>query len=85
MVMSTLCTGGLLARESLGSNAVYRVVGIHDRLVDVEVVEAPGLAHGARLRLTRAAAQRMRRHGNRAAAASGPRLLRPLRRRLAVG
>jgi hypothetical protein len=84
MVMSTLCTGRLLARESLGSTAVYRVVGARDRLVDVEVIEAPGLARGARLRLTRAAAQGMRPLGDRSAAASGSRRPRLLRR-LAAG
>lgn len=82
--MSTLCTGGLLTRESLGSTAVYRVVGFHDRLVDVEVVEAPGLAQGSRLRLTRAGAQGLRPPGERADAGPGRRRPRPLRR-LAVG
>lgn len=47
---------GLLRHRVLREEALYRVVGAGERLVELEVVRAPGLAPGARLRVTRAAA-----------------------------
>lgn len=52
-----LPVGRLLSRRSLGTEAVYRVVCYTDARVQVEVVEAPRLNPGARLTLTRGAAQ----------------------------
>jgi len=58
--MDTFCTGRLLEREALGSASRYRVVGADDRLVLVEVVDAPGLERGAQIRITRRSARAMR-------------------------
>lgn len=58
--VDTLRTGRLLGREVLGSESFYRVVEARDRLVEVEVVDAPGLACGIRFRITRGAARAMR-------------------------
>ncbi|MBV9818795.1 MAG: hypothetical protein JOZ07_10650 [Solirubrobacterales bacterium] len=43
----------------LGTRAVYRVLSFDDALVWVEVVTAPGLTPGRRLRLTRSAVEAM--------------------------
>ncbi len=43
--------GGLLRRRALGTEAVYRVVAVEGELVEVEVVRAPGLEAGTRVRL----------------------------------
>ena len=50
---------GLLKHRALGSEAVYRVIDVADRLVSVEVVEAPGLERGTRFEITRRAAKAM--------------------------
>jgi hypothetical protein len=50
-------TGRFLRHSLLGSEAVYRVIEIGTDLVTAEVVEAPGLEPGTRVRmLTKAAA-----------------------------
>jgi hypothetical protein len=51
--------GELRRQEVLGTEAVYRIVDVQGELVEVEVVRAPGLAPGRRLRLTADAVQRM--------------------------
>jgi hypothetical protein len=52
---------GLLVRCGvLGSRASYRIVTVHEELVEVEVVSAPGLCSGTRLMITREQAERMR-------------------------
>jgi hypothetical protein len=56
---TTLTADDLLIHEALGTRATYRVTEIADRLVGVEVLSAPGLAPGTRLRFTRDAAQAM--------------------------
>ena len=50
---------GLLRHRALGTEAVYRVIDVADRLVSVEVVEAPGLEQGTRFQITRSAAKAM--------------------------
>jgi hypothetical protein len=50
---------GLLKHRALGTEAVYRVIDVADRLVSVEVVEAPGLEQGTRFQITRRAAKAM--------------------------
>lgn len=45
--------------SKLGTRAVYRVLSFDDELVWVEVVTAPGLEPGRRLRLTRTAVEAM--------------------------
>jgi len=50
----------LLSQRVLGVQARYRVVGVRDGLVELVVVSAPGLAPGARVRVTGAAAAAMR-------------------------
>jgi hypothetical protein len=40
--------GQLVARQMLGTDAVYRVVGENDRGIEVEVVRVPGLRPGSR-------------------------------------
>jgi hypothetical protein len=53
---------GLLRYRGLGGDAVYRAVDVRGELVvDLEVVDAPGLACGTPMRVTRAAANRMTR------------------------
>jgi len=47
---------GLLRRRALGTEALYRVLGVSGPLVEVEVVHAPGLERGTRMRLTAGAA-----------------------------
>jgi hypothetical protein len=51
--------GQLLRRRLLGTEAVYRVVADEGELVEVEVVSAPGLEPGHRLRFTAAAVEEM--------------------------
>jgi hypothetical protein len=53
-------SGGLVRQRSLYSDAVYRVLRVSDSIVEAEVVAAPGLAPGTRLRMTGAAAAAMR-------------------------
>ena len=50
---------GLLKHRALGTEAVYRVLDVADRLVSVEVVDAPGLEQGTRFQITRRAAKSM--------------------------
>jgi hypothetical protein len=45
----------LLRHRVLGGDTLYRVVGVAGELVEVEVVSAPGLEPGTRVRLTQAA------------------------------
>jgi hypothetical protein len=53
---------GLLRYRGLGGDAVYRAVDVRGELVvDLEVVDAPGLACGTPMRVTRAAATCMTR------------------------
>jgi hypothetical protein len=54
-----LSPNGLLKHRALGSEAVYRVIDVADRLVSVEVVDAPGLERGTRFQITRRAAKAM--------------------------
>jgi hypothetical protein len=49
----------LLRHTVLGEEAVYRVVGVAGDCVEVEVISAPGLRAGTRLRFTQAAVARM--------------------------
>jgi hypothetical protein len=66
---------------------VYRVIDVADRLVSVEVVEAPGLEQGTRLQITRSAANAMQQiRGDAVAEPSSsysPFCAHDLRRRLA--
>jgi hypothetical protein len=56
-----LAVGQLRTQRLLRSTATYRVVDLADgQHVCVEVVAAPGLAPGRRMRLTRASVARMR-------------------------
>ena len=50
---------GLLKHRALGTEAVYRVLDVADRLVSVEVVDAPGLEQGTRFQITHRAAEAM--------------------------
>jgi hypothetical protein len=50
---------GFLKHRALGTEAVYRVIDVADRLVSVEVVDAPGLEQGTRFQITRGAAKAM--------------------------
>jgi hypothetical protein len=45
--------GQLLKNRALGTDAFYRVVGENSRGVEVEVIEAPGLAPGSRFTFSR--------------------------------
>jgi hypothetical protein len=54
-----LASGQLRRRISLGTEAVYRVVEVSDKSVQVEVVRAPGLTPGRRFDFTRVDVQRM--------------------------
>ena len=56
---TTLTTDDLLIHQALGTTATYRVIDVAERLVGVEVLSAPGLEPGTRLRFTRDAAQAM--------------------------
>ena len=51
--------GEIRRYELLGSSATYRVLAIDSTHVVVEVVEAPGLAAGLRLRMSQDAVQAM--------------------------
>jgi hypothetical protein len=48
-----------LEHRRLGTTARYEFIGAEQGLVDVEVIEAPGLLPGTRIRLTESAARRM--------------------------
>jgi hypothetical protein len=71
--------GKLLRHRALGTDACYRVVRWNDPTVEVEVVNAPALSSGTRLRLSAPyvrAVQRHQRHARAARAArSAARLL----------
>jgi hypothetical protein len=54
-----LSRGVVLRRDVLGGSGTYRVLAARGAVVEVEVVEAPGLAPGSSLRLTAAAAAAM--------------------------
>ena len=49
----------LLRHLVLGQEALYRAVDVIGELVELEVVSAPGLEPGMRLRVTKAAVSRM--------------------------
>jgi hypothetical protein len=49
----------LLRHQVLGEEALYRAVEVIGELVELEVVSAPGLEPGTRLRVTKAAVSRM--------------------------
>lgn len=49
----------VLRHQALGSEALYRVASVEDSLIEVQVVRAPGLIQGTRLRFTAAAAAAM--------------------------
>lgn len=49
----------LLCHRVLGTEAIYRPIASDQGCVEVEVVRAPGLAAGTRLRLTRASVDQM--------------------------
>jgi hypothetical protein len=57
---SAVWSGGLLRQRALHSDAVYRVHRVSGPIVEAEVVAAPGLAPGTRLRMTAAAAAAMK-------------------------
>lgn len=54
-------TGRFVRQSLLGSEAVYEIVDGDDELVTAEVVRAPGLASGTRVRLLTRAARAMER------------------------
>jgi hypothetical protein len=56
---SGLAVGDVLRHRLLESVATYRVVGRHGDLLELEVVDVPGLARGQRFRFTSAAIARM--------------------------
>jgi hypothetical protein len=49
----------LLRHQVLGEEALYRAVEVIGELVELEVVSAPGLEPGTRLRVTKAAVSSM--------------------------
>jgi hypothetical protein len=49
----------LLRHQVLGQEALYRAIDVIGELVELEVVSAPGLEPGTRLRVTKAAVSRM--------------------------
>jgi hypothetical protein len=51
--------GDVVRNTMLGSEATYRVCAVHGATVEVEVLEAPGLERGHRLRLTADAVRAM--------------------------
>jgi hypothetical protein len=55
----TLTASNLLRHSALGSESLYRILGVSGGLVSVEVVRAPGLERGARVRITPRAARAM--------------------------
>ena len=54
-----LCIGEVRRSSKLGTNAWYRLRAVTDDHVEVEVIDAPGLTQGFRMRLTRAAFEAM--------------------------
>ena len=54
-----LAVGQLRRKLLLGSEALYRVCDLGEALVEVEVVQAPGLPSGRRFNVTRNAAEDM--------------------------
>lgn len=50
-----LRSGQVWRKDLLGTIADYRVVACQGDLIDVEVIRAPGLGEGARIRLAQAA------------------------------
>jgi hypothetical protein len=50
-----VAVGDVLRHRRLGSLATYRVIGDHGDLLELEVIDAPGLSPGQRFRFTRAA------------------------------
>jgi hypothetical protein len=56
---SSLAVGDILWYRQLGSLGTYRFVGRHDDLLELEVIEVPGLSPGLRFRFTAAAVARM--------------------------
>ena len=56
-----LSTGLLLRRRALGTDSIYRVRTATGPIVEVEVVEAPGMKPGARIELCIAAARALER------------------------
>jgi hypothetical protein len=58
----------LVHHRALGVEACYRVLAVGPELVELQVVDVPGLPLGARLRVTHAAAAAMRGFGDAAAA-----------------
>jgi hypothetical protein len=54
-------TGFLLRHRALGSEAIYRVLEEGDEIVTAEVIQAPGLARGTRVRLMARACRAMER------------------------
>ena len=68
-VLSSLEPDTFLIHRALGTEARYRVLRATRDLVDVEVIEAPGLARGTRVRFTAAAAGAMGRLANATAPA----------------
>ena len=67
---SSLAVGDVLWYRQLGSPGRYRFVGRHDDLLELEVIDVPGLSPGLRFRFTAAAVARME---NVSAAADTPR------------
>jgi hypothetical protein len=51
--------GSRWRQETLGSTAIYEVIADCGEHIDVEVRQAPGLAVGTRIRLTRSAVAAM--------------------------
>jgi len=64
---------GLLRRVAFGQEALYRVVTATPETVDVEVLSAPGLPSGTRVRFTTAAARAMQSATREPSAKSGHR------------
>lgn len=62
--------GELIRNTALGSVATYRVRARFGDLVEVEVVDAPGLERGHRLRFTTDAVRTMQQLGETSAAAA---------------
>jgi hypothetical protein len=60
-VVMAVSPGDQLRRRALGTQAVYTVVAIEGDLIVVEVVRAPGLSAGRRLKFTARDAQAMER------------------------
>ncbi|MDX6715115.1 MAG: hypothetical protein QOH30_1673 [Baekduia sp.] len=62
--------GDVYRSDLLHSQASYRVLTVEDEHVEVEVVDAPGLQPGFRLKLTRAALEAMQREERATSAAT---------------